>query len=127
MYKYKILKIITLDEYLKYLHTTTDHKSHSEKRRNRLRRIIFTKFGFNCKCCTSTGVEVILTESAQGQHWKVISIDCNGHEDILTIDHIIPLAKGGSYYSQDNLQPLCNKCNCKKGHKLINRKEQHAN
>ena len=33
----------------------------------------------------------------------------------LAVDHIVPLAKGGSWYTVDNLQLLCRRCNQLKG------------
>jgi 5-methylcytosine-specific restriction endonuclease McrA len=46
-----------------------------------------------------------------------------GSWDDLTIDHIIPLTKGGTN-DVDNLQTLCRKCNQKKGTKSnFNKKE----
>lgn len=38
---------------------------------------------------------------------------CCGEEKKMTIDHIVPLSKGGSN-SIDNIQPLCLSCNSKK-------------
>jgi 5-methylcytosine-specific restriction endonuclease McrA len=41
-----------------------------------------------------------------------------GQKNNLTIDHKIPLSKGGTNYFE-NMQTLCKSCNCKKGKKIL--------
>ncbi|HAQ02974.1 TPA: hypothetical protein DCQ22_03735 [Candidatus Nomurabacteria bacterium] len=40
-----------------------------------------------------------------------------GTQERISLDHIIPLSKGGTH-SADNVQPLCISCNCKKYNKI---------
>ena len=42
---------------------------------------------------------------------------CKKKTKHLTVDHILPLSKGGSNYI-DNIVPSCLKCNCSKNNKL---------
>ena len=43
---------------------------------------------------------------------------CCGSEKNISLDHIVPIKKGGKN-TLDNLQPLCKSCNSKKGVKVI--------
>lgn len=50
---------------------------------------------------------------------KELNGECQmcGTKENITIDHIKPLSLGGNNHI-DNLQPLCNRCNAKKGNRL---------
>lgn len=49
---------------------------------------------------------------------------CCGRNDVpMTVDHVIPLSKGGSN-GIHNIQPLCGSCNSKKGIKIIDYRQQ---
>lgn len=59
------------------------------------------------------------------KEWKAICdkygnqcLCCGSVDSPLTVDHIVPLIKGGSNFP-NNLQPLCRSCNCKKQVKII--------
>jgi 5-methylcytosine-specific restriction endonuclease McrA len=56
--------------------------------------------------------------------WEVFARDphkcrCCGSSEKLTIDHIVPLTRGGSN-DLDNLQILCRNCNSRKGNRCLN-------
>lgn len=44
-------------------------------------------------------------------------LNCGSNKNI-TMDHVIPIARGGRH-SEGNLQPLCNRCNSSKKNKLM--------
>ena len=43
----------------------------------------------------------------------------NKNKNLATIDHVIPLSKGGERYNEKNLVVSCKKCNQKKDNKIL--------
>jgi 5-methylcytosine-specific restriction endonuclease McrA len=65
-----------------------------------------------------------ISELLTSTEWLAILAEANGHcaycgkEAKLTLDHVVPLARGGKH-SKDNVVPACNHCNCSKGKKTV--------
>lgn len=70
--------------------------------------------------CANTPIDEMLTST----EWLAILAEANGHcaycgkESKLTLDHIIPLSKGGTH-SKNNVVPACYHCNSSKGNKTL--------
>lgn len=82
---------------------------------------VYATKGVQCAHCGLKGIyfalEQSIVQNTKKYHFNLYAIDRYGDEVMMTVDHIIPKAKGGSD-SLDNKQPLCFKCNNKKGDKL---------
>lgn len=65
-----------------------------------------------------------ISEMLTSTEWLAILAEAQGHcaycdkEAKLTLDHVIPLSKGGKH-SKDNVVPACEHCNCSKGNKTV--------
>lgn len=99
-HNYIPIKILPIDE----LHT-------KYSRHKRLKT--FHEKGLKCVSCPKEGKYLIATKDRGGAiHIDVYTKDF----DLMTVDHIKPKSKGGSYNIK-NLDPMCSKCNSKKGNK----------
>lgn len=72
-------------------------------------------------CCVKCGLRgnffLIQKSGAWDWHINLWHISDNGFKRLMTIDHKLPRAKGGTD-DVDNLQTMCSKCNHNKGDKL---------
>lgn len=83
-----------------------------------IRYILYKVKGTTCKECGIVGTffSLDLPRNCERPHFNLYGYDEEGNEVMITKDHIHPKSKGGSD-KLDNLQPLCERCNCKKGDK----------
>jgi hypothetical protein len=83
------------------------------------RTILFANKGIACVICGATANKVLVEKdrNSKSDHWSLGFYIDRGDNNmkILTIDHIVPVSRGGSYLSDQNLQPMCCDCNSKKG------------
>ncbi len=82
----------------------------------------FAVHGLTCVECGIEG-KFFALESHKYQseirrfHFNLYGIDEDGNEVLMTKDHIQPKSKGGKNHIT-NYQPMCYKCNHRKGHKF---------
>lgn len=82
---------------------------------NHRRMMVFANKGLNCQYCEKSGIYLISAVDRFG----TIHIDIYTKDfELMTIDHVIPKSKGG-LDRLNNLVPSCNRCNTKKGSKLL--------
>jgi len=99
-HNYIPIKILSIDD----LHT-----KYSKHRRLK----VFHHKGLNCVNCNRKGKYLITARDRNGNiHVDLYTKTFN----LMTVDHIKPKSKGGSY-DIENLDPMCSHCNSKKSNK----------
>lgn len=77
------------------------------------------KFNWKCVRCSAfvVDIQICYDEKTGMRFLKLRTINSDGIEDIMTKDHIFPVACGGKN-TFSNYQLMCQKCNRKKGSKI---------
>jgi 5-methylcytosine-specific restriction endonuclease McrA len=88
------------------------------KKVNHNRLKVFQLKGFDCVKCGLKGKFVEVNRLKDGSiHIDLFGENEEGKKVLMTVDHIIPLSKGGKN-TLENKQPMCVECNQTKGDKV---------
>jgi len=99
--------IETIDDVISFLEVKKDHH----------RLMVFHQKGLVCASCGLVGNKILITKWFDGSiHIDLYHISPE-LKMLMTVDHIIPKARGGKEHLQ-NKQPMCEKCNFNKGSKM---------
>lgn len=78
---------------------------------------VFWLKGLKCVYCNITGNAIIKSRNNAGQiHYDLYRYSKQGRL-LMTVDHILPKSLGGTN-DIENLQPMCRKCNDRKGNTI---------
>jgi hypothetical protein len=122
---YERLEVLTFEEVFDAMRSMHSSGSFEYKGAwlNKPRLETFLK-GISCKCCGIKGKYFALeiTEYQTRPHINLYALTKKGIEVMMTSDHITPRSKGGGN-GGNNRQPLCIRCNHKKGNRNITNEE----
>jgi len=91
-----------------------------KKWRSHRRLKVYLEYGTACLFCGLQATHLSWDKhlaTDKKPHPNLWHIKASGQKIMMTVDHIIPRARGGSNHT-DNLMPLCEKCNSKKGTRI---------
>jgi hypothetical protein len=82
---------------------------------------LYAAKGVRCAHCgmegTTFAAERAKSQSTPKYHLNLYHVAEGGEETMITVDHIVPKSRGGGNHVS-NLQPLCIKCNGRKGDRM---------
>ena len=121
--RYFRYKKLSIDEIMPFIGKSShdfwieDHKKHLSVKCSGFRQKLWLS-GTKCVCCGLEGSHVwIEAHGTLPPHFNLYAVS-NGKEMLMTADHILPKAKGGTT-DPENLQLLCEKCNRFKSDKIM--------
>lgn len=114
---YKTIGHLSIEEVLSYRKRHLFFQEGLKIRTHQERLDVFRK-SLSCPDCGIKGNTFLIQKNGD-RNWHLnLWYLSDKRETLMTIDHKIPKSKGGSDAS-DNLQTMCDKCNNKKGDKIL--------